>query len=232
MKPPHKPEMLWMAAALGVLLAILLTAVLVQRQEQPAPENLPPAAAGSGMGFGKPSPGLSAARKAAADAAEAPAATVPAETGASSDTLAVHLVTTPPDAQVTIDIQRDKSCQSPCTLDLSPGVHTLVAKKPGYRSLLLNFQVSEDDQDVNVTLNPVTGSLVVETEPEGAAIIVDGALRDEITPATLALPAGRYKVRLTYPGYAPYDVDAIVLPEAVRQVSVALARTNSRQGVK
>jgi hypothetical protein len=84
--------------------------------------------------------------------------------------------------------------------------------------------VSGDGEEVSVTLNPVTGSLQLQTEPAGAAIAIDGNARTEVTPVTLALPVGKYRVRLTHPGYAPYEFEAVVLPESMREVSVRLAK--------
>ena len=49
------------------------------------------------------------------------------------------------------------------------------------------------------------GSIALTSEPTGAAIYIDGNRRSERTPATLGeLPLGRYEVRLTAEGFAPF----------------------------
>ena len=50
------------------------------------------------------------------------------------------------------------------------------------------------------------GTLTVTSEPPGSAIWIDGDRRAERTPATFErLPVGRYNVRLTHSGYAPFE---------------------------
>jgi protein kinase-like protein/PEGA domain-containing protein len=223
-----KPGTTLIAAALGVILAMVaVTFFLLRRQEAP-PKTDPRPIAGAPSGITKPSPGMSAARKAQiAQAEPAPVAAplVPAKPGSPAQGgHQVRLITTPPDADVTVDAKRETACKSPCTADLSEGVHTLIVKKEGYRATLQNFQVSGDGEEVAVTLNPVTGSLQLQTEPAGAAIALDGAPRTEVTPVTLALPVGKYRVRLTSPGFASYEFEAVVLPESVREISVRLAK--------
>ena len=85
--------------------------------------------------------------------------------------------------------------------------------------------MSGEEEEVAVTLNPITGSLLLETQPPGAGIAVDGTARTEVTPVTLALPVGKYRVRLTRDGFAPFEFEAVVLPESMREVSVKLGKS-------
>ena len=71
----------------------------------------------------------------------------------------------------------------------------------------------------------LTGALLVQSEPPGAAITVNGKPRAETTPATLTLAPGKYKVTLTKAGFAPSDFAATVMADAVREVSVGLAKS-------
>ena len=228
--PPSaaKPGTTLVAAALGVILGMIAVVVFIwKHQEKPAPVSAPSVVAAAPAVYTKPSPGVTAARKAQMAAAEPVQETAPAVERPKSEagpTRQVQLTTNPPGADVTIDGRREAACKAPCTADLSDGVHTLVAKKEGYRSTLQNFQVSDDGEEVAVTLNPITGSLLLRTEPAGAAIALDGNPRAEVTPATLSLPVGKYRVRLTHPGNSPYEFDAVVLPESTREIAVRLAR--------
>jgi Protein kinase domain/PEGA domain len=228
--PAAKPGTTLVAAALGVILAMIAVAFFVlKQQERPAPASVSSTVAASTAAYSKPAPGVTAARKAQMSAPSEPVpqtapAAEPPKSGAAGQTLQVQLTTNPPGAAVIIDGRRESACKSPCTADLSEGVHTLIAKKEGYRSMLQNFQVAGEGEEVAVTLNPITGSLVLETEPAGAAIAVNGAPRAEVTPVTLALPVGKYRVRLTHAGNSPYEFDAVILPESTREVAVRLAK--------
>ena len=126
---------------------------------------------------------------------------------------------------MTVDGRREAACKSPCDADLSEGVHTLIAKKEGYRSTLQNFHVSgQDEEEVTVTLNPVSGSLQLESQPSGAEITLDGIPRTEVRPRDAGAAGGKIQRRLSRQGYAPYEFDAVVLPESVREISVKLAK--------
>jgi serine/threonine-protein kinase len=225
-----KPGTSLIAAALGVILAMVAVAIFVLRHDdKPAPPaSVPSTASAAPAGIGKPAPGVSAARKAQMSQESAPAETAPAaepaKAGGPGETRQVRLITDPPEADVTVDGKRQAACKSPCMADLPDGVHTLMAKKEGYRATLQNFQVSGDGEEVSVTLNPVTGSLQLQTDPAGAAIAIDGNARAEVTPVTLALPVGKYRVRLSHAGYATYEFEAVVLPESMREISVRLAK--------
>jgi hypothetical protein len=168
-------------------------------------------------------PNIPAAVKAEAPARPAPPLERPAGV-APVKMQQVQFVTTPPDAQVTVDGKRDAGCKSPCEMELTAGSHTLVLQKDGFRTILQNFTASPNQPEVAVALAELTGSLLVQTTPPGAAITVNGKPRAETTPATLTLPPGKYKVALTRPGFAPADFDASVVADAVREVTVGLAK--------
>jgi predicted Ser/Thr protein kinase len=139
--------------------------------------------------------------------------------------LQIQFVTTPPDAVVTVDGKREATCKSPCSMELAGGAHTLVLQKDGFRTVMQNFTAAQNQPEIATTLNELTGSLVVHTNPPGAAIVLNGKPRPEITPATLTLPPGKYKVTVTKAGFAAADFEAAVMTDAVREISVGLAKS-------
>ena len=151
--------------------------------------------------------------------AERPASAAPAKL------LQIRFSTTPSEADVTVDGKRDATCKSPCSMELTEGAHTLLLQKDGFRTVLQNFTASSSQPEVAIALNELTGSLLVQTEPPGAAIVVNGKPRAEITPATLTLPPGKYKITVNKPGFAPADFEASVMADAVREVSVGLVKS-------
>jgi hypothetical protein len=152
-------------------------------------------------------------------AAQHPAVAAPAKM------LQVRFVTTPPEASVTVDGKREATCKSPCTMELAEGAHTLLLQKDGYRTMFQNFSAGAGQPEIATTLNELTGSLLVQSDPPGAAIAVNGKPRTEVTPAALSLAPGKYKVTLSKAGFAPADFDASVMANALREISVGLAKS-------
>ncbi|MBX3268833.1 MAG: serine/threonine protein kinase [Sandaracinaceae bacterium] len=73
------------------------------------------------------------------------------------------------------------------------------------------------------------GVIALTSTPPGAAVWLDGNRRAERTPATIAeLPVGRYQVRLTHPGYAPWDQQVDLTEAAPRaELSATLERVTA-----
>lgn len=111
----------------------------------------------------------------------------------------VRIVTNPPGAFVVVDGASATSCQSPCSVELPPGRHTLSATREGFRRTLRIFQTPAD-ADLFLNLDRSTGNVVVRSEPPGAAISVDGQQRSERTPAMLTLPVGPHTLEIVGSG--------------------------------
>lgn len=105
------------------------------------------------------------------------------------------LVTNPPGARLEVDGRSDLSCQSPCSLELPSGRHTMAANLDGYRRTLKIFQTPQESE-LFVNLERMSGTLVIRSEPKGAMITVDGETKSERTPAMLSLPAGRHTIEI------------------------------------
>jgi serine/threonine-protein kinase len=107
----------------------------------------------------------------------------------------VRITTSPPGATVTIDGSAALTCESPCSLELPPGRHTLSATRDGYRRTLRIFHTPTEG-DLFLNLDRATGTVAVRSDPPGATIVVDGQTRSEKTPAILALPVGLHTVEI------------------------------------
>jgi hypothetical protein len=109
----------------------------------------------------------------------------------------------PKDASIVVNGQyRGKT---PLTLDnLDPGTYTVNISKFGFfpSTATTNLQ-SGESQEITATLPAETGSLIINTTPTGARVMVDG--RDAgLSPATLAgLVPGNHTLAITKDGYAP-----------------------------
>jgi hypothetical protein len=112
----------------------------------------------------------------------------------------VQIITNPPGAEVLPDNTPDKTCKSPCSLQMSPGRHTLTVTLAGYRKENRIFEVARQPLETFINLTQLIGTLRVETVPPGASIILNGQLRPEKTPATLLLPPGKYRLEVSLDG--------------------------------
>ncbi len=137
----------------------------------------------------------------------------------------VQLVTDPADAELTVDNKPESACKSPCTLELAEGPHSVTVKKDGYHTVWKDFQATPDQAQLSIPLQLVTGTLLIDSQPPGAAVSVNGQPRPEKTPAHLQLPPGNCKIRVTMDGFDPYDFDVNVPADATREVSLTLAKS-------
>ena len=152
----------------------------------------------------KPAPPEDVPRPTATVAPDAAAKKTPAPvTHAATEPQPVQLVTSPGGAAATIDGHVDQSCKTPCSLNVTPGSHTVSFMLLGYQLELRRFDIGSAPYEMPaVILRAQTGTLMVTSVPLGAAIAVNGKTVTEITPATLTLPPGTYQITLQRNGVA------------------------------
>jgi hypothetical protein len=119
----------------------------------------------------------------------------------------IFISTQPPGADVFINGAK-QSGQTPVTLPLAPGQYNLVLRMPGYEAYAGGIQVKDNIQtQLSVALNEKSTSRVawaqVNTNPQGAEIIVDGTSTGQFTPARVQVPAGLHTLTLRLNGFQP-----------------------------
>jgi len=114
----------------------------------------------------------------------------------------VEVRSTPAGASIRIDGE-DSGRITPADLTLTEGEHTIDVHLDGYVLDGSSSTVTIDpDEPASVILNLLpAGFLSVTSDPEGAAIQVDGVDSGATTPSVLTVAAGRHIVRLTRPGW-------------------------------
>ncbi|MBI4237298.1 MAG: serine/threonine protein kinase [Deltaproteobacteria bacterium] len=66
-------------------------------------------------------------------------------------------------------------------------LYTVALTKPGFTDVSQRIELSsETPVNLEMALRPIQGTLVITSEPAGAAIRIDGKLTDHLTPATIA----------------------------------------------
>ncbi len=105
------------------------------------------------------------------------------------------VTTNPPGAKATLDDDLAQSCQTPCMLRGSTGVHRLTVSQAGYENESREVRIGDTAMDVpSISLRRPSGTLMLSTDPPGASVRINGRAIPEITPAQITLPPGAYAV--------------------------------------
>lgn len=134
----------------------------------------------------------------------------------------------PPGALISIDgvpLRR----RTPALLEpLESGTYLVELTRPGYLPWQGSLAVSRGEEAVlSVRLASADrerGGIRVESEPPGAAVLLDGRAAGVTTPAVIPdLEAGEHRLELSAPGHAPWAGTVRVLPGATVNVRTRLS---------
>ncbi len=115
----------------------------------------------------------------------------------------------------------------PASLDVAPGGHTLYLTAPGRRAAQLPVQVAARTSAlVEAVLAPLTGTLVLDADESAARVEIDGRVAG-FTPTVLdAVPVGRHRLRVSLPGYRPFEREVNLSADARVSLSAELVPQN------
>ena len=120
-----------------------------------------------------------------------------------------------------------ESCVAPCDLKATPGQHTVILGKTGFRTVRTPVLVAAGKTSgLALELVPETGSLVVNSDERGATIEIDGATQG-FTPAILAVPVGEHRVRIDLHGFRPVERKVVIQANQQAQLAVDLLSSDS-----
>ncbi len=127
---------------------------------------------------------------------------------------AVFVVSSPAGAMARLEGSPDASCKTPCSLQAAPGKHTVFLNLPGYQTESRDIFVGTGPLEMTpVTLRAATGTLLLNSAPDGASISINGKRSNSVTPATLALAPGSYTITVEKDGRQ--STDTVVVREGV-----------------
>lgn len=114
-------------------------------------------------------------------------------------------------------------CRLPCIAALPPGARTLRITAPGHREGSVAVTVEPRKQvTARAELALLTGALVVDADEPGALVEVDG-VASGFTPAVIDdVPVGEHRLRVTTPGFKPYETKLNLAPDARVPVTASL----------
>jgi formylglycine-generating enzyme required for sulfatase activity len=134
----------------------------------------------------------------------------------------VALSSQPSGAEVLVD--GESMGTTPVELPLGAGEHALELRLRGYNAWRESITVIADQPETLplVTLSQADGRIELVTDPEGAAVSVNGEFRGQ-TPLTLRLNPGReHVINVTKPGYEPVTETLSVAADSGRSLRLAL----------
>ncbi|QRK04040.1 PEGA domain-containing protein [Archangium violaceum] len=115
-------------------------------------------------------------------------------------------------------------------IEVTPGEHTLVVRRPGYREFSRRVTVPEGEStEVSVLLEATAGFVSVKADVEGARVLINGEDKGVAPLDSVMLPAGSYEIVVQREGFRPesqriavragkeYTVGVNLRPEALAQ---------------
>jgi len=124
-----------------------------------------------------------------------------------------------------------QECLTPCTFaDLQPGRYTMQLTKGGYRTLrrIVELRAGRIVSE-NQKLEPQRASLDITSVPPQAEVFVNGEKQLSLTPATISLPPGTYRIALQKAGYGRYEGSVELKDEDIRGLNFQLQAQSTQQ---
>lgn len=113
------------------------------------------------------------------------------------------------------------------TTMLGKGKYIVEVRKQGYRSEQWQLNVDKIKQTYTknfAALEPIYGTIDIQSMPSGALISIDGVTTNRTTPNSLSkILIGDHKITLTHSGYQPYETTVNVVENTVQKVSATLS---------
>jgi serine/threonine-protein kinase len=113
----------------------------------------------------------------------------------------ITIISSPGGAKAMLDSRPDAVCTTPCSVDAAPGRHTIVVTLAGYQPEHREVDVSTGPVEMPAVVLRVTGGTVmISSDPKGAAVLVNGKPTGRVTPVDLKLAPGTYTVTVELGG--------------------------------
>jgi hypothetical protein len=136
----------------------------------------------------------------------------------------------PPGAQVSVDGQR---CMAPCDLKLKPGSYVAEFSFNGYTSARREIVAGTHPETIVLSLTPAQpklGMLVVETNVDDVAVLVDGAPKTLTNggKAIFSVLPGKHQIAVDKTGYASESKTTDIAADHESKLQFILKPTESR----
>lgn len=131
---------------------------------------------------------------------------------------------------------KDLERQTPAIIDsVTMGDHTIEIRKTGYQTHTKNINIKTGDT-INVsatlikeTVTAAKGSILIESKPSGAHVLIDGTNTGRQTPCTIDdISVGSHDFRISKNGYQTAQFTRNILAGQKARISANLAKTQAR----
>lgn len=130
----------------------------------------------------------------------------------------IDVTTVPSSAEITCDGEP----ASDMITGLAPGPHLITAKRDGYLTARKTVDLIDRQASVTLELEPITGFLLIHSEPSGAEVQV-GTIASGTTPLLVPeCPLGTHTVRFSKQGYHEASVPVKVDSRLPKKVEATL----------
>ncbi|HEY1938158.1 MAG TPA: serine/threonine-protein kinase [Candidatus Angelobacter sp.] len=140
----------------------------------------------------------------------------------------LKLLSKPDSAKVEIDGWSEPNWVTPFTAShLAAGTHTIVFTKAGFLQQTKSVEsIAGKSVDVSADLAPSVSTIVVTSNPQGAAVWVDGKDSGMTTPAQLTVEKGFHKVAVKKAGFKDSSIEDSVAEGQTMSFSPVLLSVN------
>jgi hypothetical protein len=144
---------------------------------------------------------------------------------------AIPLDSNPQGAMVYIDGTLQTGL-TPLTVTIPTGIHTIIMTKTGYAEN--KFQVTivpGTNNKVTATMTSTTGTIVLDSNPQGATVSIDGVVQPGTTPISTTQYLGQHTITMTKTGYAENKFQVTIVPGTNNKVTATMTSTTGTLSV-
>jgi serine/threonine protein kinase len=115
--------------------------------------------------------------------------------------------------------QQDRCPKTPCSLELPAGDFQVTAKLPGFEDLQRNLHIPGTTR-LQFDFEKPSGTIMVNSNPSGAIVRINGRDSGQKTPAMLKLAPGKYTVEVVKEGLEPQIQDVTVRNGVIQTLAI------------
>ncbi len=136
---------------------------------------------------------------------------------------AARLAVSSQPAGASVSVDGEYRGRTPVEVALAPDTRSTVrVARAGHRTVTREVRLAADERDsLAVTLTPIVGEVRISVTPEDAEVHVDGQPHGTGSQ-TLSLTAVAHAVRVSKPGYAPFETEVTPKPGETQRIEARL----------